>query len=216
MAVPLLFGIIGTAVLLALGVWQLQRLAWKNEVVALIDARMAAAPGPVPVETTEADHEYLLVRLSGRVEPGELHVLTTGRGVGYRVIAPLLLGDGRRVLLDRGFVADTAKDASRPLGPVEVEGALLWPDETDGFTPAPDIERNIWFAREVDAMAAALETEPVLVVASKLSLEGSAPVPVVAAVRNSHLEYAITWFGLAAVWSVMTLHLLWRIKRRID
>jgi surfeit locus 1 family protein len=99
---------------------------------------------------------------------------------------------------------------------VEVEGALLWPDETDGFTPAPDIERNIWLAREVGAMAAALEAEPVLVVASELSLAGTVPVPVVAAVRNNHLEYATTWFGLAAVWSVMTLHLLWRIKRRID
>ncbi len=216
MAVPLVFGVLGTAVLLALGIWQVQRLAWKNEVVALIAARMAEAPGALPDAPTEAVHEYLPVRLTGTIEAGELHALTSRNGPGYRVIAPLVLGDGRWVLLDRGFVVDAAKDAARPLGPVEVEGTLHWPDETDRFTPAPNLERNIWFAREVGAMAEALGTEPVLVVASALTLPGTEPIPVVVAIPNNHLGYAVTWFGMAAVWSLMTLYLLWRIKRRID
>jgi surfeit locus 1 family protein len=193
-----------------------QRLAWKNGVVALIEARMAGAPGAIPDMPNEAEHEYLTVRISGTIEEGELHALTSRGGLGYRVIAPLTLADGRRVLLDRGFVPDTGKDAARPLGPVEVEGALHWPDEADRFTPDPNLERNIWFAREVGAMAEALGTEPVLVVASALTLPGTEPIPVVVAVPNNHLGYAVTWFGMAAAWSVMTLHLLWRIKRRID
>jgi surfeit locus 1 family protein len=216
MIVPLLFGLLGATVLIALGVWQLQRLAWKNEIVALIAARMAADPGALPDAPTEAAHEYLPVRLSGTIEAGELHALTSRSGLGYRIIAPLVLADGRRVLLDRGFVADTAKDSARPLGPVVVEGALHWPDETDRFTPDPNLERNIWFARDVGAMAEALGTEPVLVVASALTLPGTEPIPVAVAIPNNHLGYAVTWFGMAAVWSLMTLHLLWRIKRRTD
>jgi len=216
MAVPLAFGVVGTVILLALGIWQVQRLAWKNEVIALIDARMAGTAGALPAAPTEADNEYARVHLSGTIEAGELHALTSRGGLGYRVVAPLVLDDGRRVLLDRGFVADTAKDAPRPIGRVEVEGTLHWPDETDRFTPDPNLERNIWFARDVAAMAAALDTEPVLVVASALSLPGTSPMPVVAAIPNNHLGYAVTWFGMAAAWAVMTLHLLWRIKRRTD
>jgi surfeit locus 1 family protein len=219
MAVPLVFGVLGTAILLALGIWQVQRLAWKNEVVALIGARMAAAPGDLPVAPTEAEHEYLRVAAAGALEPGELHVYTSAppRGVGYRVIAPLRLEDGRVVLLDRGFVPIADKDAPRPPGPIRVEGSLLWPDETDGFTSPPDREKNIWFARDVPLMAEALGTEPVMVVAAATDdPAGPMPIPPGVNIRNDHLEYAVTWFSLAAVWALMTVYLLWRIKRRID
>ncbi len=218
MAGPLAFGLAGVAILLALGLWQMQRLAWKQGVRALIGARMEAPAGPLPDAPQEDIHEYAPVRVAGRIGEGELHVLTSapGRGPGYRVIAPLTLDDGRQVLLDRGFVPEAEKARPRPRGPVAVEGNLHWPDETDRFTPEPNLERNIWFARAVGPMAAALGTEPVLVVARQLSLDGTTPVPVTVAIRNDHLEYAITWFALAAVWTVMTGYLLWRIKRRID
>lgn len=212
----LLIGVIGTAILLGLGYWQLQRLAWKQGVVALIEARMTEGAAGLPATPSEADHEYLTVRLGGVVEPGEVHVLGSRNGIAYRVIAPLALGDGRRVLLDRGFVAEAEKDDPRPTGQVEVEGTLLWPDETDRFTPEPNLDHNIWFARDVERMAAFLSTEPVLVVARTLSLPGTTPQPVTVELRDNHLEYAITWFAMAAAWTVMTVYLLWRIKRRID
>ena len=76
----------------------------------------------------------------------------------------MTLADGRRVLLDRGFVPIAEKDAARATGPLTVEGTLAWPDETDGFTSDPDRAKNVWFARDVSLMAAALDTEPVMIV----------------------------------------------------
>ncbi len=214
---PLLFGFGGVAILLALGFWQLQRLEWKEGVLAAIAARMEAAPVQPPAAPQEATDEYLRVVAEGEILPGEVHVYGSapGIGVGYRVIAPMALDDGRRILVDRGFVPVGAKDAARPLGRARIEGNLLWPDETDRFTPAPDRTANIWIARDVGPMAEALGTEPVLVVAAAGDLPGApAPQPVGVDIRNSHLEYAVTWFGLAAVWAMMTAYLLWRITRR--
>jgi surfeit locus 1 family protein len=219
MVAPAVFGLAGVAVLLALGFWQLARLEWKQSVLAAIEARMAAPPAAIPPAPSEAAHEYLRVAAAGELLPGELHVYTSAppRGVGYRVIAPLALADGRRVLLDRGFVPIAEKGAPRRTGPIRVEGMLLWPDETDRFTSPPDRAANVWFARDVALMAAALGTEPAMVVAAASDdPAGPVPLPVGVGVRNPHLEYAVTWFGLALVWAVMTAYLLWRIKRRID
>lgn len=217
MIAPLIFGICGVAILVALGTWQLRRLEWKSGVIAEIAGRLESEPQSTPADPTEADHEYLRVRERGELLPGELHVYTSAppRGVGYRVIAPFRLDDGRIVLLDRGFVPIDDKDAERRVGPLDVEGALLWPDETDGFTSEPDRDANIWFARDVDLMAQALGTEPLMIVtAASDDAEGPMPLPVGVNIPNDHLEYAVTWFSLAAIWAVMTGYLLWRIKRR--
>ncbi len=219
MIAPLLFGVFGVVVLLWLGVWQVQRLAWKTEILARIDTRLAAAPVDVPAAPEPAADEYLKVRAAGTIEPGELDVYTSapGRGVGYRVIVPMRLEDGRTILLDRGFVPIGEKAAARLVGPISVEGSLHWPNETDGYTSAPDREKNIWFARDVPLMAEALGTAPVmLVVASSDDPAAPMPMPVTVNLPNNHLQYAVTWFGLALVWAVMTGTLLWRIKRRID
>ena len=216
---PLLFGVLGVAVLLALGIWQVQRLAWKTAILAEIDARLAAAPVAIPAHPNPVTDRYLRVRTEGRIEPGEVHVYTSAppRGVGYRVIAPLALADGRRILLDRGFVPIGEKDAARRQGPIVAEGNLVWPQETDSFTNAPDREKNIWFARDVPLMAEALGTEPVMLAVAASDDPGAPmPMPVTVNVPNDHLQYAITWFALAAVWAMMTGYLLWRIKRRID
>jgi surfeit locus 1 family protein len=216
---PLVFGVAGVAILVWLGVWQLHRLEWKTAILERIEARLAADPVPVPAALDPEADAYLKVEARGTLEPRELHVYTSapGRGVGYRVIAPLALEDGRRVLVDRGFVPIEAKDAARPPGPIAVAGNLAWPQETDRWTSPPDREANIWFARDVPLMAEALGTEPVMIVASA-SDDRAAPVPMPVTVNipNDHLGYAITWFGLAVVWAVMTGYLLWRIKRRID
>ncbi|MEL6236224.1 MAG: SURF1 family protein [Pseudomonadota bacterium] len=211
----LLIGGLGAALLIGLGVWQLQRLAWKEGILADIAERMDAALPSLPDLPSEDAHEYRLVTLSGDIAPAELHVLTSARpeGAGYRIISPFTLADGRRLLLDRGFVPQAEKTTRRTGGPAEITGNLLWPDETTGYTPEPDPRRNIWFAREVQTMAAALETEPVMLVARSKTGDGIRPLPVSVNIPNDHLEYAITWFGLAAGWSGMTLLFLLRGRR---
>lgn len=215
----ILFGLAGFCVLTALGVWQVQRLSWKTAIIDRIETRLAADPVRVPPDPDPVSDQYRRIAASGTILPGELHVYTSAppRGVGYRVIAPLQLEDGRRILLDRGFVPIDEKDAARAPGPVTVEGALLWPDETDGFIAAPDLEKNIWIARDADTMAAALDTLPVmLVVSAAADPAAPMPLPVSVNIKNDHLQYAITWFGLALGWAGMTAYALWRIKRRID
>lgn len=220
MIAPSIFGVVGVAILLSLGLWQLRRLEWKEAILADISTRLAAQPVDVPPNPTPAADQYLRVRATGTLDPGELHVYTSAppRGVGYRIVAPMTLADGRRVLLDRGFVPIGEKDAARATGPIAVTGTLAWPQETDSFTSAPDRAKNVWFARDVPLMAAALRTLPVMIVVAESDAPAGAPtpLPVTVNVPNDHLQYAITWFLLAVVWTLMTGYLLYRIKRRID
>ncbi len=215
---PLVFGLVGTTLLLGLGVWQLQRLAVKEAILAQIDARIIDAPVALPVAPTEAQDEYLPVRVTGRYAPFAADVLvsTKERGPGFRAVTVFVTEGGRRILVDRGFVPEALKMTPRGEGPAVVTGNLLWPDEVDGFTPKPDLDRNIWFARDLPAMAAALNTEPVLVVLRNGSGPDTTamPMPVDSAnISNDHLEYAVTWFSLAAIWALMTGYLLWRQRR---
>lgn len=215
----LVLGIAGCAVLVALGVWQVQRLAWKEGVLAAIEARIGAVPVAIPAAPDPDRDRYLAVTAEGAFLPEEIHVLASRKqgGAGYRLISVFRTADGRRLLADRGFMPLEDKDLARPETPATIIGNLHWPEEVDRFTPPPDTVRGIWFARDVPAMAAALGAEPVLVVLSGTS-EAAAPAqafPVdTASIPNDHLGYAVTWFGLAAVWAGMTMLLLWRIRRR--
>ena len=219
MIAPLLFGLIGTAVLIFLGLWQVQRLDWKRGILDSIETRIAADPVAVPPAPTQAEDQYRRVDASGIIEVGEIHVYTAAPsgGVGYRVIAPFTLTDGRKILIDRGFVPIGDKETARPAGPILVRGSLLWPDDGALDSNPPDFARNIWIGRDLPAMASQMGTEPLLIVAARTDpADGPAPLPVTVNIPNNHLEYAVTWFGLAAVWAGMTLWLLWRIKRRLD
>jgi surfeit locus 1 family protein len=216
---PILLGVLGVAVLVSLGVWQVQRLAWKEAVLARIDARIFAAPVAIPESPTEAADEYLPVRVAGELQQAEIRVLVSVEdlGAGYRVITPLVTESGRRVLVDRGYIPLEAEADLRPAVRIEVVGNLLWPDEVDGWTPEPDATRSIWFARDLPAMAEALATEPVLIVAREVDDPSGAvtPLPIdTAAIPNDHLNYAITWFLLALVWAAMSGYLILRTLRR--
>jgi surfeit locus 1 family protein len=132
-----------------------------------------------------------------------------------RVIEGFALADGRRVMVDRGFRRNDIQDEPLTATTAKVVGNLHWPDEIDSFTPAPDPKAGLWFARDVPAMAAVLNTEPVMIVAKEASGDGIDPMPVDSgSIPNNHFGYAIQWFSFAAVWLGMTAYLLWRIRRR--
>ncbi len=213
----IIIGLGGAAILISLGVWQMQRLAWKQGVIADIEARIGAEPVALPTDIDLERDSYLPVRISGSY-PADyaIRVLVSQKdqGAGYRLISAFET-QGRRVLVDRGFAPTSAKSPSVAQGEVEIVGNLQWPQEVDRFTPAPDWVDNIWFARDVPAMADGLKTEPVLVVARQVSDDDPAvtPLPVdTARIPNNHLQYAITWFSLAALWLAMTFYFIRRSR----
>ncbi|WP_195818612.1 SURF1 family protein [Roseobacter sp. MH60115] len=214
----LIFGLGGAAILIGLGTWQVQRLAWKEGIIATIDERIAADPVALPTDLDVDRDAYLPVQVTGVLGTDYLRVLVSQKqvGAGYRIIRPMMR-DAGRIMIDMGFIpVSAADDLSVEEGPpVTITGNLQWPQETDGFTPEPDLAENIWFARDVPAMAAALGTEPVLVVRRDAPQSGGpvTPMPVdTSAIPNDHLQYAITWFSLSAIWLAMTAIFLRRPK----
>ena len=215
---PLLFGLLGTAILLSLGVWQMQRLEWKQGILSEIDRRIAGPAEPIPATPDPETDRYQPVSLDGTVGAEELFVLISRKqvGPGYRVVSAFETETGRRVLLDKGFVPIAAREEDRFTGPMSVTGNLHWPDERTSATPDNDVAGNTWFARDLEAMADLLGTEPLLVVAREMAPAdpGVTPLPVDSSgIPNDHLQYAITWFSLAAVWLVMTGALVWRQRK---
>ncbi|MCG6904124.1 MAG: SURF1 family protein [Rhodobacter sp.] len=218
MILPLLFGLFGTAILIGLCVWQVQRLAWKQAMLAEIEARISAAPVALPEAPDPVHDRYLPVSATGVLTGERLLVLASVRQTGavYRVIS-VLETNGRRVLVDRGTIPVQDGGPASATGAVSVIGNLHWPEETDRFTPAQDPGTGLLFARDVPEMAALLTSEPVLIVARAVSPAdpGVTPLPVgTEGIPNDHLTYAITWFLLALVWAGMTAFLLWRIRAR--
>lgn len=215
---PLILGVVGCAILVSLGMWQLRRLEWKQAQIAEIQRRIEGAPQPLPAQV-DPGMKFMPVLVAGRTTGDEIDVLSGTResGGGYQVISGFVTEDGRRILLDRGFVDQDHKRDPRPPVDLQVAGNLHWPDERGSATPAPNLEANIWFARDVPAMAKQLGTEPVLVVAAELrgDAQGVQPLPVSAlGIPNNHLSYAVQWFLIAAAWAGMTVALIWRIRQR--
>lgn len=214
--VPLIFGIAGVAVLVSLGKWQVDRLEWKEGVLADIEARISAEPVALPEIADPHADRYVPVEVTGQVGERALRVLVSRKqvGAGYRLISVLETG-GRRVLLDRGFVK-VASEIPALTDEVVVRGNLHWPDERLSSTPENDVAGNTWFARDIAQMAGELGSEPLLVVAREVSPPepGVTPLPVdTGAIPNDHLNYAITWFSLAFIWAAMTVAFIWRPRR---
>ncbi|NPD16031.1 SURF1 family protein [Xinfangfangia sp. D13-10-4-6] len=208
--------------LIGLGVWQIQRLAWKTDLIARIDARLAAAPVPPPSEAAFSDMEtpeYLRVALVGRYiadGPDAVPLQTlvqalTVQGRGYWVMAPFLSNDGQFILINRGFLPETMKDAVPPVpeGQQNLSGLLRLSQPGGAFLRSNDPGAGRWFSRDVKAIGAVLGTPLApwfldLGQPGEVVPEGVYPVPglTVVRLRNSHLGYAITWFSLAVVWVI--------------
>lgn len=215
----LLFGVLVTALLVALSLWQVQRLVWKQELIALLAERLAAPVTTLPEVFAPETDEFRRVAVTGRFtgEPGahgftDAAFLTSARpwGPGYRVIQPFGTTEGRIVLVDRGFVpiaeknvaAAAARPTPAPEGELALTATLRWPEDGGG-SAASD---NVWLTREVDALAPLWGAEPVLLVAETATAVGDWPVPQPTAVDlpNNHLSYAITWGALALVCAGMS------------
>ena len=213
----LVFSLVVLAVLVSLGNWQVRRLGEKQAHLTEIEAVIGAAPVAIPATPDMDIHRFLAVHANGAPIGPEIHVLVSTRdfGAGYRIIQAFETA-GRRVLIDRGFIRTTDKDEPRPPAPQSVTGNLYWPDEVDSFTPDTDLGANIWYARDVPALAAALDTEPVMIILRQTSETDPSvtPLPVdTSAIPNRHLEYLLTWYGLAITWVLMTLYFLRRRAR---
>lgn len=215
---PLLLGIVGCAILISLGVWQLQRMSWKEALLDDIQTQISGAPVALPAQP-DATMKYKPVIVSGRTTGQEIDVLSGSKdlGGGYQVISAFETDDGRRILVDRGFIEQDFRHVQRPPTQLRLAGNLHWPQDHSSSTPPPNLQENIWFARDVDAMANALNTLPILVVAADVEgdNQGITPVPVsVEGIPNNHLSYAMQWFMIAMTWAGMTAALIWRIRQR--
>jgi surfeit locus 1 family protein len=220
---------IALAILLALGTWQVQRLHWKQGLLARIAALQAAPAQPLgPVLDRAAkggDVDFTRVKVSC---PGlatapylELYSLRDGQA-GSRLISACRTDSAsyRTILVDRGFVIDTV--SARPpvdaaaMAPVELVGVLRVPEAGNSFTPPNTAQR--WFTRNAVAMAAALKAPqpaPLFLMAETATnpeWKALVPAPIPAEIPNRHLEYALTWYGLAA--ALLGVYAAMLFKRR--
>lgn len=215
----------------ALGTWQLQRRVWKLDLIARVEQRVHAAPVAAPPPSqwptlSRGADEYRRIETRGVFANHQetLVQAVTGQGAGFWVLTPLRTEAGFTILVNRGFVPPERRDpaaraAGQPPGPVVVTGLLRMSEPKGGFLRANDPAAGRWFSRDVPAIAAArglTDTAPYFIDADAAPNPGGWPVGglTVIAFHNSHLIYALTWYGLAAMVAIGA-GLLVRDERRV-
>ena len=232
--VGLVLAALAFVTLISLGNWQVRRLHWKEALLASVEQQLQAPP--ITLAEAEAlprsEIEYRPIEVTGRFEHNrERHFFATYQGQsGYYVYTPLRLADGRAIFVNRGFVPFDMKDAAtrqegQVTGTVTVTGlARDRLDEKPSFAvPENDIAQNIFYWKDIDAMAqstglSAGEVVPFFVDADDAPNPGGLPVGGVTRISfpNDHLQYAITWYGLAATLAIIVGLLAYRGWRKND
>jgi surfeit locus 1 family protein len=233
---PAIVIVAALGVLIALGTWQLERKAWKEELIATLASRLSAPPAHLPARERwqrldAAKDEFTRVEFPATFVPGEeAFVYSSGSGLrpdvkepGYWVFSPARLSGGSLVVVNRGFVPEGRQDArtrpdGEPEGVVDIVGVMRWPEPRGTFTPNDEPTKNLWFVRDPATMAKAKSwgtIAPFYIDQEAPAVPGGLPRvgPLKVNLPNNHLQYAVTWYGLAAVLVVVSL-LLFRSRRR--
>lgn len=221
------WAIVGIAILCTLGTWQLQRLEWKNGLIAAIDTAKVATPADMsaeqiiqtaPTATAPRDDFFQRVRITGRylhnheiiLKPRPNPENPNSQKTGFYLVTLFLLDDNTTTLpVLRGWVADIDDQfIQRPDAPVTIIGTLRAPTATNPFTPKNNPETGMWFTINHADLAAAsgLDTiAPVVLYEETRRADVGWPIPVPATpnMNNNHLQYAIFWFMMAGVLAVM-------------
>jgi cytochrome oxidase assembly protein ShyY1 len=229
--IPAIFTIISLAILISLGVWQLQRKAWKEGLIARLEQRLSAPPIDLPPpqewhQLKQQDAEFKRVRVRVTVPDdarpawffsGASALRPDVKGPGYFVFVPGRLPSGATVVIDAGYVP---KLQHPPIaGTTEIVGFMRWPEQAGLFISEHDTSGDTWFVRDHLSMARARRWGEV----APFYIDQEAPVPpegfpkpgpLTVKLKNDHLGYAITWFGLAA--SLLAVFLVWAAKERYN
>lgn len=217
--VPTLFTLPSLIILIWLGIWQLERLHWKEGLIAQRDAAVAAVPIAPPQTLAQARGlEFHRVVAEGTFENDKELFLAassdTGQS-GYEVVTPLVMPDGRTLLVNRGFIPLELKDRARRAagelsGARKVAGLLRLPPaaKPSFFLPDNRPDLNLWFWIDLAAMAhqdGIVDPMPFYIDADKTLNPGGWPKGGVTRLElpNNHLQYAITWFSLAVALAVI-------------
>lgn len=216
------------ALLVGLGLWQLDRKVWKETLIAAMNERLAAAPADLPAPDawgalTPDNAEFRRVRFTADFLPvKDTYAYVAGSALrndikspGYFVFRPARLANGRIVAVNRGYVP-IDHTAQSPAGPQQVTGYLRFPEKGSSFTSASDAEGDVWFVRDQRQMAAKRgwgDVAPFYIDQETPVPSGGLPRPSALTVnlRNDHLGYALTWFGLAA--TLLGVFAAWLIAR---
>ena len=208
--------LLAIAGLVALGVWQIERRTWKLALIAQVERRLAAAPvaapGPAEWPRIGRDDAYTRVKVCGVFAEGRetLVQAATELGAGYWVLTPLVTDRGFTVLVNRGFVPPEKKiRAEQPSGEVTITGLLRISEPGGGFLRHNDPVADRWYSRDVAAISAKrglTNTAPYFIDADAASEPGSPRGGLtVIAFANNHLQYALTWFAMAAMLAGVSL-----------
>ena len=238
-----IFTLLMVTLCVGLGLWQLQRRAEKHALIAALTERLAASPGQLPSPSqwstlTPAGDEFRRVRFVATYRPvADAMVYSSGSAVrddltgpGTWAFMPATLPTGETVAINTGFVQNTMQDRAqqdRALGrlitnqPVTLTGYIRFPESAGWLTPPENMAKRLWFTRDHLAMARALGwVDGKAVAPFYIDLEAPLPEsgipkpgPLTVYLKDNHLQYAITWFGLAGA-VLVAFAVWWRAQRR--
>jgi len=234
------FTLILVVAFIGLGVWQLQRRVDKHALIALLDTRLAAAPEPLappsawPIVTSAKDEFRSVTFTATYARQPDAMVYSSGSAVradvsgpGTWAFLPAKLASGETIVVNTGFVQNTMQDRAfedRVAGglvtglPVTLTGYIRFPEPPGRLTPKADLPKRLWFSRDHRAMAQALgwgEVAPFYIDLAAPAPDSGTPKPGPLQVRlkDDHMQYAVTWFTLAAA-VLIAFGLWWRGQRR--
>ena len=219
MTIPILI------VLCLLGNWQVERLNWKLDLIEKLDLRYGLPAMAIPSTVSEPDElVYRHASVTGRfLHMGEMPLYSIGPNgkPGYDLFTPLLTSNGKYVIINRGWVPEhLIEQVSRPetirTGPVQITGVLRKSWDRERFAPENDLDRNLWYYGNLQAMAKAQDLSqvfPMFLYADKDAEQGEYPVGGRTRLNivNNHLDYAMTWYGLAIV--LLIIYIIFNLRK---